>query len=151
MTETSFQTVAYMLAALLFILALAGLSQQKTAKRGNYLGVIGMAIALVATVAIALLHADALFLSAGLIVIAVIIGGAFGVWKARHVQMTEMPQLVALLHCFVGAAAVLVGFNSFLMEPGGYFEGQMNIYHLGEVGLAIFIGGVTFTGSIVAI
>jgi len=150
MTETSFQTVAYMLAALLFILALAGLSQQKTAKRGNYLGVIGMAIALVATVAIALLHADALFLSAGLIVIAVIIGGAFGVWKARHVQMTEMPQLVALLHCFVGAAAVLVGFNSFLMEPGGYFEGQMNIYHLGEVGLAIFIGGVTFTGSIVA-
>ncbi|MBQ9001899.1 MAG: NAD(P)(+) transhydrogenase (Re/Si-specific) subunit beta [Eggerthellaceae bacterium] len=150
MTEASFQTVAYMLAALLFILALAGLSQQKTAKRGNFLGIAGMAIALVATIGVALLHADALLVSAGLMACAIVLGGAFGVYKARHVQMTEMPQLVALLHCFVGAAAVLVGFNSFLMEPGGYFDGQMNIYHLGEVGLAIFIGGVTFTGSIVA-
>lgn len=150
MTEVSFQSVAYLLAALLFILALAGLSQQRTAKRGNYLGVTGMAIALVATIALALLHADPVLVSAGLMVAAIVLGGAFGVYKARHVQMTEMPQLVALLHCFVGAAAVLVGFNSFLMEPGGYFEGQMNVYHLGEVGLAIFIGGVTFTGSIVA-
>ena len=150
MTEASFQSVAYLLAALLFILALAGLSKQESARRGNYLGILGMAIALVATVALALLHANALFVSAGLILAAVLVGGLFGVHKARHVQMTEMPQLVALLHCFVGAAAVLVGFNSFLMEPGGYFEGQMNVYHLGEVGLAIFIGGVTFTGSIVA-
>ena len=150
MTAVSFQTVAYMLAALLFILALAGLSQQKTAKRGNYLGVAGMAIALVATIALALLGADAVLVSAGIMVCAIVLGGAFGVYKARHVQMTEMPQLVALLHCFVGAAAVLVGFNSFLLEPGGYYEGQMNVYHLGEVGLAIFIGGVTFTGSIVA-
>ena len=150
MTEASFQSVAYLLAALLFILALAGLSRQESARRGNYLGILGMAIALVATVALALLHADALFLSVGLILAAVAAGGLFGVYKARHVQMTEMPQLVAMLHCFVGAAAVLVGFNSFLMEPGGYFEGQMNVYHLGEVGLAIFIGGVTFTGSIVA-
>ena len=150
MTEASFQSVAYLLAALLFILALAGLSKQESARRGNYLGILGMAIALVATVALALLHANALFVSAGLILAAVLVGGLFGVHKARHVQMTEMPQLVALLHCFVGAAAVLVGFNSFLMEPGGYFEGQTNVYHLGEVGLAIFIGGVTFTGSIVA-
>ena len=150
MTEASFQSVAYLLAALLFILALAGLSKQETAKRGNYLGILGMTIALVATIALALLHADALFVAGGLMLCAIVVGGLFGVWKARHVQMTEMPQLVALLHCFVGAAAVLVGFNSFLMEPGGYFEGQMNIYHLGEVGLAIFIGGVTFTGSIVA-
>ena len=150
MTEASFQSIAYLLAALLFILALAGLSRQETAKRGNYLGITGMAIALVATVALSLLHADALLVAGGLILVAVIAGGLFGVWKARHVQMTEMPQLVALLHCFVGAAAVLVGFNSFLMEPGGFYEGQMNVYHLGEVGLAIFIGGVTFTGSIVA-
>ena len=150
MTSTSFQTVAYMLAALLFILALAGLSRQETAKRGNYLGVLGMSIALVATIGLALLHADALLVAAGLMLVALLAGGAFGVYKARHVQMTEMPQLVALLHCFVGAAAVLVGFNSFLMQPGGYYEGQMNVYHLGEVGLAIFIGGVTFTGSIVA-
>ena len=150
MTPESFQTVAFMLAALLFILALAGLSQQKTAKRGNFMGIFGMAIAVAATIGLALLGADALLLSVGLILGAIVVGGAFGVYKARHVQMTEMPQLVALLHCFVGAAAVLVGFNSFLMYPGGYYEGQMNVYHLGEVGLAIFIGGVTFTGSIVA-
>ncbi len=151
MTEASFQTVAYLIAALLFILALAGLSKQRTAKRGNSLGVLGMAIAFVATFAIALLHSNTIAMSAALIVAAVAAGGAFGVYKAQHVQMTEMPQLVALLHCFVGAAAVLVGFNSFIMEPGGYYPGRMmNIYHLGEVGLAIFIGGVTFTGSIVA-
>lgn len=150
MTEVSFQSVAYLLAALLFILALAGLSRQRTAKRGNYLGICGMVIALAATVGLALLHADAVLVSAGLMLAAVVAGGLFGVFKAKHVQMTEMPQLVALLHCFVGAAAVLVGFNSFLMEPGGYYEGQMNMYHLGEVGLAVFIGGATFTGSIVA-
>ena len=150
MTESSFQSVAYMLAALLFILALAGLSKQSTATRGNRLGILGMAIALVATIAIALLHAEMPFVAGGIMLVAVVAGGLFGIYKARHVQMTEMPQLVALLHCFVGAAAVLVGFNSFLMEPGGYYTGQMNTYHLGEVGLAIFIGGVTFTGSIVA-
>lgn len=150
MTAVSFQTVAYMLAALMFILALAGLSRQETAKRGNYLGILGMAIALVATIGLALLNADAILVAAGLMAVAIVAGGVFGVYKARHVQMTEMPQLVAMLHCFVGAAAVLVGFNSFLLEPGGYYQGQMNIYHLGEVGLAIFIGGVTFTGSIVA-
>ena len=150
MTPTSFQAVAYLLAALMFILALAGLSKQKTAKQGNFLGVGGMLIALVATVGLALLGADAVLVSAGLMVAAIAAGGLFGVYKARHVQMTEMPQLVAMLHCFVGAAAVLVGFNSFLMYPGGYYTGQENVYHLGEVGLAIFIGGVTFTGSIVA-
>ena len=150
MTPVSFQSIAYLLAALLFILALAGLSKQKTAKRGNYLGIVGMAIALVATIGLALLFADRPVFSAGLMLVAIALGGAYGVYKARHVQMTEMPQLVALLHCFVGLAAVLVGFNSFFMEPGGYYSGQMNIYHLGEVGLAIFIGGVTFTGSIIA-
>ncbi len=150
MTEASFQSVAYLLAALLFILALAGLSKQRTAKRGNFLGIAGMAIALAATIGLALLHANALLVAGGLILGAIVVGGLFGVYKARHVQMTEMPQLVALLHCFVGLAAVLVGFNSFLMYPGGYYEGQENIYHLAEVGLAIFIGGVTFTGSIVA-
>ena len=151
MTEASLKSVAYLIAALLFILALAGLSRQRTAKRGNYLGITGMAIALVATFALALLHAEQPLESAAIIIAVTAAGGAFGVYKAQRVQMTEMPQLVALLHCFVGAAAVLVGFNSFLMEPGGYYPGRMmNIYHLGEVGLAIFIGGVTFTGSIVA-
>ena len=151
MTEASLKSIAYLIAALLFILALAGLSRQRTAKRGNYLGITGMAVALLATFALALLHAPNPLESAAVIVAVTAAGGAIGVYKAQHVQMTEMPQLVALLHCFVGLAAVLVGFNSFLMEPGGYYPGRMmNIYHLGEVGLAIFIGGVTFTGSIVA-
>ena len=73
MTEASFQSVAYLLAALLFILALAGLSKQETAKRGNYLGILGMAIALVATIALALLHADALFVAGGLMLCAIVI------------------------------------------------------------------------------
>ncbi len=150
MTEQSFKIVAFLLAAILFILALAGLSQQKTAKRGNFFGIIGMIVALVATIVLSLMSADSALFSGLLIGGAVVVGGLFGIMKALKVQMTEMPQLVALLHCFVGAAAVLVGFNSFLLEPGGHYDGQMNIYHLGEVGLAIFIGGVTFTGSIVA-
>ncbi len=150
MTAANFQTLAYMLAALLFILALAGLSKQETGKRGNYLGICGMVVAIAATIAVALLQADALWVSAGLLVAALAVGALLGVVKARRVQMIAMPQLVALLHCFVGAAAVLVGFNSFLLHPGGSFDGRMNIYHLGEVGLAVFIGGITFTGSIVA-
>ncbi len=151
MTEVSFQSVAFLLAAFLFILALAGLSRQRTAKRGNYLGILGMIVALTATFALALLHAPNPVQSGAIIIAVIAAGGAVGVYKAQHVQMTEMPQLVALLHCFVGAAAVLVGFNSFLITPGGVLTVPMeNIYHLGEVGLAIFIGGVTFSGSIVA-
>ncbi len=150
MTEESFKIVAFLLAAILFILALAGLSQQKTAKRGNFFGIIGMIVALGATIALSLMGANSVMTSALLIGGAIVLGGLFGIFKALKVQMTEMPQLVALLHCFVGAAAVFVGFNSFFLEPGGHYDGQMNMYHLGEVGLAIFIGGVTFTGSIIA-
>ena len=148
---TQFEMLAYILAGLLFILALAGLSQQKTANRGNLFGVCGMALALVAVIVVTLAgNAQVAMQTAGLMVVGIAIGAAIGVWRAVKVQMTEMPQLVAMLHQFVGLAAVLVGFNSFLTEPGGYFEGTMNAYHLGEVGLAIFIGAVTFTGSIVA-
>lgn len=150
MTAASFQTVASMLAALLFILALAGLSRQETAKRGNYLGMVGMVVAVIATAAVALSQSGAPWAAAGFLAVAVAAGAVVGIARVRRVQMIAMPQLVALLHCFVGAAAVLVGFDSFLLEPGGFFEGRMNIYHLGEVGLAVFIGGLTFTGSIVA-
>ena len=153
MTEmlSQFETVACIVAALLFILALAGLSQQKTANRGNLMGMCGMALALVAVIVVAVANAsDAAWQALGLIIAAIAVGGAFGAWRAVKVQMTQMPELVAMLHSFVGAAAVLVGFNSFLTEPGGYFEGSMNAYHLGEVGLAVFIGAVTLTGSIVA-
>lgn len=150
MTAASFQTVASMLGALLFILALAGLSRQKTAKQGNYLGMLGMAVAIGATTALALSQSSLPWAAAALLAATMAVGAVVGIAKARSVQMIAMPQLVALLHCFVGAAAVLVGFNSFLLQPGGWLEGRMNIYHLGEVGLAVFIGGITFTGSIVA-
>ncbi len=144
-----FQSLAYLLAALLFILALAGLSKQKTASRGNMLGVIGMALALVATIAVAILFGTGdPVMSIALMLIALAIGAAIGIWRATKVQMTEMPELVAMLHSFVGASAVLVGFNSFLDEPGMPFA--LNGFHMGEVGLAVFIGAVTLTGSIVA-
>ena len=149
---TRIQAFAYLLAALLFILALAGLSKQATARRGNLLGAVGMALALAATVALALLGAGTRALAAGLaIALALAAGALIGVWRARTVAMTQMPELVAMLHSFVGAAAVLVGFNSFLEQPGGALtSANANAYHLGEVGLAVFIGAVTLTGSIVA-
>lgn len=146
---TRFQSLAYILAALLFILALAGLSQQKTARRGNILGVIGMVCALVATIVVAVFNSEqAAAVTVGLMAGAIAIGAAIGVWRALKVKMTGMPELVAMLHSFVGAAAVLVGFNSFLANPGA--PGAENAFHMGEVGLAVFIGAVTFTGSIIA-
>ncbi len=146
---TPLQTLAYIAAALLFILALAGLSKQKTAAQGNTFGIIGMAVALVVTVAIAIAtDSTGAGITAALMLVAILIGGAFGVFKAVRVQMTGMPELVAMLHSFVGAAAVLVGVNSFITDPGtGTYE---NAFHMGEVGLAVFIGAVTLTGSIVA-
>ena len=146
---TPLQTLAYLAAALLFILALAGLSKQKTAARGNTFGIVGMAVALVVTVAVAVLtDSEGAAMTAVLMLVAILVGGTFGVFKAVRVQMTGMPELVAMLHSFVGAAAVLVGVNSFIVDPGsGTYE---NAFHMGEVGLAVFIGAVTLTGSIVA-
>lgn len=151
--ETRFQSLAYIAAALLFILALAGLSKQLTAARGNKLGIIGMGLALVATVWVTLTAAHAidvshLAITLVLIVLAMGIGGYIGVQRARKVEMTGMPELIALLHSFVGLAAVLVGYNSFIVEPGA--DTATNAFHMGEVGLAVFIGAVTLTGSIVA-
>ena len=94
-----FETLAYLLAALLFILALAQLSRQKTALQGNRLGVIGMTLALAAVIIVAVLQdTTAMGLTIVLMVLALVIGGAYGIWKANRVQMTEMPQLVAMLH-----------------------------------------------------
>lgn len=144
-----FQSLAYILAAVLFILALAGLSQQKTARRGNIMGVIGMMVALVATIIVAVFQTEvAAVTTVGLLVAAIAVGAAIGVWRALKVKMTGMPELVAMLHSFVGAAAVLVGYNSFLVEPGAL--GAESAFHMGEVGLAVFIGAVTLTGSVVA-
>lgn len=144
--ELGMVTTAYIIAAVLFILALAGLSQQESAKRGIWYGIIGMGIALVAT----LLSPKVISLSTGLtyIIIAMVIGGAIGIHLARKVEMTEMPELVAILHSFVGLAAVFVGINSYLDHP--VMEPIMQNIHLVEVFLGVFIGAVTFTGSVVA-
>lgn len=142
------QSLAYIFSALLFILALAGLSKQKSAIRGNLSGIFGMAIALVACICVMVFGEGGAVLSLVLVLAALLIGALFGIYKARSVQMTEMPELVAMLHSFVGAAAVLVGVNSFLLDPGdGTYE---NAFHMGEVGLAVFIGAVTLTGSVIA-
>ena len=143
-----FQAVALIAAALLFILALAGLAKQRSAAAGNTSGMVGMALALVATVVAAAAGALDGPVAVGPMVAALAIGAAIGIYKAARVQMTAMPELVALLHSFVGAAAVLVGVNSFLLDPGnGTYD---NAFHMGEVGLAVLIGAVTLTGSIVA-
>ncbi|MFC1235441.1 Re/Si-specific NAD(P)(+) transhydrogenase subunit beta [Vibrio sp. F74] len=134
---------AYIVAAVLFIMSLAGLSKQETARAGNYYGITGMTIALIATI----FSPD----SAGLVwvIIAMVIGGGIGIHYAKKVEMTEMPELVAILHSFVGLAAVLVGYNSYL-DHGIILDQAMLNIHLIEVFLGVFIGAVTFTGSIVA-
>ncbi|EHK9097467.1 Re/Si-specific NAD(P)(+) transhydrogenase subunit beta [Vibrio parahaemolyticus] len=134
---------AYIVAALFFIMSLAGLSKQESARNGNYYGIAGMAIALIATI----FSPDAQ--GFGWIIIAMAIGGAIGIFYAKKVEMTEMPELVAILHSFVGLAAVLVGYNSYLDAPEAATHAEY-VIHLVEVFLGVFIGAVTFTGSIVA-
>ncbi|CCJ92475.1 NAD(P) transhydrogenase subunit beta [Cronobacter malonaticus 681] len=136
-------TAAYIVAAILFIFSLAGLSKHETSRQGNLFGIAGMAIALIATIF------GPYASNVGWIIIAMAIGGAIGIRLAKRVEMTEMPELVAILHSFVGLAAVLVGFNSYLHHEPGLAPVLVNI-HLTEVFLGIFIGAVTFTGSVVA-
>ena len=157
MDVTTAAQAAYIVAALLFIAALAGLSRHETAKVGNSFGIAGMAVALIATIALAF-DRDIEGSGAILLFAAVAIGAVIGLWRARIVEMTGMPELIALLHSFVGLAAVLVGWNGFLEvenQPGGaealHLEqlGTLGIHHA-EVMIGIFIGAVTFTGSIIA-
>lgn len=142
--------LAYLVAALLFILALSGLSRHETAQRGNTFGALGMGIALAATVVVALTSdpGRGVWATALLIACALLIGAGIGTTLARRVEMTGMPQLIALLHSFVGLAAVLVGFNSYLAPDAAALE--LGAFHLGEVFLGVFIGAVTLTGSVVA-
>ncbi len=140
--STGIVQAAYLIAAVLFILSLAGLSKQDTARMGNYFGMSGMALALIATIF------GPYSQSTGLILLAMVIGGSIGIFYAKKVEMTEMPELVAMLHSFVGMAAVLVGFNTFLHH--GDLSGAMLNIHLVEIFLGVFIGAVTFTGSLVA-
>ncbi|HZL04729.1 MAG TPA: Re/Si-specific NAD(P)(+) transhydrogenase subunit beta [Coriobacteriia bacterium] len=150
---TTIVQAAYIVSALLFIMALAGLSKHETAKTGNAYGVTGMTIAIVATMYLALKGADAegalgVPAAIGLIVVAMAIGAVIGLWRAKSVEMTQMPELIAILHSLVGAAAVLVGYNSYLTEKG--LEGALANIHSVEVFLGVFIGAVTLTGSVVA-
>ncbi len=136
-------TVSYIIATILFILALGGLSNQETARRGNWYGIIGMSIALVATIlGVVERHYE-------ILVVALLIGGTIGLLLARRVQMTQMPELVAVLHSLVGAAAVAVGFASF-MDPNKHFVGVELTIHDIETYLGILIGAVTFAGSVIA-
>ena len=136
-------TVSYIAATILFILALGGLSNQETARRGNWYGISGMTIALLATV-FGVVTQNYVELMAALVV-----GGAIGLLLAKRVQMTEMPELVAILHSLVGLAAVMVGFANF-MDPSVHFEGVELTIHDIETYLGILIGAVTFSGSIIA-
>ena len=139
----SLVTIAYIAASVLFILSLGGLSHQETARRGNMFGIVGMLIALVATAA----RMDPG--GYGLLAVALIPGAAVGALLASRVQMTSMPQLVAILHSFVGAAAVLVGFATYLAGHGGMSEAESAV-HLVEIFVGVCIGAITFTGSVVA-
>jgi len=134
-------SAAYIVAALLFIFSLSGLSKQESAEAGNTYGIIGMAIALIATIA------DPRVDNIWLVVITMAIGATIGIKLAKGVEMTQMPELVAILHSFVGLAAVLVGYNSLFESQASFHHDAI---HLGEVFLGVFIGAVTFTGSVVA-
>ena len=138
-------SVSYIIATILFILALGGLSNQETARRGNWYGIIGMTIALVATILGVVTHNYVpLF-------VALLVGGSIGLFAARRVQMTQMPELVAILHSLVGIAAVAVGFANF-MDPdrlAHYLGVELTIHDI-ETYLGILIGAVTFSGSVIA-
>ncbi|MCX3059709.1 Re/Si-specific NAD(P)(+) transhydrogenase subunit beta [Streptomyces beihaiensis] len=153
MSSLTASHAADLVAALLFILSLAGLSQHRTSRAGVAYGIAGMACALVGTIVVAAQSVSAV--TVALILLAMTLGAIAGLWRARRVEMTQMPELIAVLHSFVGLAAVLVGWNSYLeVESHGTAQhrvgaGLLGIHHA-EVVIGVFIGAVTFTGSIVA-
>ncbi len=145
--SASLATVSYIGATILFILSLGGLSNQETSRRGNLYGMIGMAIAVLATVFGPKVG------SAGYVWIvgAMVIGASIGLYAARIVQMTQMPELVALMHSMVGLAAMLVGFATFIdPEAAKEFSGAAKSIHEMEIYIGILIGAITFSGSIIA-
>lgn len=138
-----FIQAAYIISTVLFILALGGLSNQETARRGNFYGMIGMALALFATI-FGAVTGNYFFL-----VVSLVAGAVIGIRLARTVQMTQMPELVAILHSLVGLAAVLVGYATFL-DPGSKYFGVEKTIHDIEIYVGILIGALTFSGSIIA-
>ncbi len=136
-------TVSYIVATILFILSLGGLSNPETARRGNFYGMLAMALAITATV----LGPQVGSLTT--ILIAMTIGGSIGLYAANKVQMTQMPELVALMHSLVGLAAVLIGYATF-RDSSVTFTGVEKTIHEVEIYLGILIGAVTFSGSVIA-
>lgn len=139
----SLVTMSYIAATVLFILSLSGLSNQETARRGNYYGMLGMAIAIIATVLSTSVTAYII------LIIALLIGGAIGTKAALKVEMTQMPELVAIMHSLVGMAAVLVGFANF-MDATNTLSGVEKTIHETEIYVGILIGAITFSGSVIA-
>ncbi len=136
-------TSAYIGAIILFILTLGGLSNQETARRGNVYGIIGMTLAILATV-----FGPEVSSNIHIIIITMLVGGTIGVILAKKVEMTQMPELVAILHSLVGLAAVLVGYVNFMGESG--LSGIEKSIHEVEIYIGVLIGAVTFSGSVIA-
>ncbi|MDQ1015253.1 Re/Si-specific NAD(P)(+) transhydrogenase subunit beta [Streptomyces afghaniensis] len=147
MTTVTASEAAYVVAALLFILSLAGLSQHRTSRSGVVWGIAGMVVALAATVGLA--SKDITATGLVLIAVATVIGAGIGLWRARVVEMTGMPELIAIMHSLVGLAAAFVGWNGYL-DVDAELSGSLLGIHHAEVFIGVFIGAVTFTGSVVA-
>ncbi len=143
--SSNLATVAYIAATILFILSLGGLSHPETARRGNLFGIIGMTIAVLATVLGPRVTAGGLPWIVG----ALVVGGSIGLYAAKKVQMTQMPELVAIMHSLVGLAACLVGFASYVDTSIAYTGAEKAIHEI-EIYLGIAIGAVTFSGSVIA-
>ena len=141
----SLATVAYLGAAILFILSLGGLSNPETSRRGNLFGMVGMALAVLATV----FGPRVSPMGVAWIVGALVIGGGIGLYAAKVVKMTQMPELVALMHSLVGLAACLVGFASYV-DTSIQLQGVEKTIHEVEIYVGILIGAVTFSGSLIA-
>jgi NAD(P) transhydrogenase subunit beta len=145
MLSSNLTTIAYLGAAILFILSLGGLSNPETSRRGNFYGMVGMTLAVIATV----LGPRVTMAGLPWIIGALAVGGAIGLYAARKVQMTQMPELVALMHSLVGLAACLVGFASYV-DTSIVYEGAEKTIHEIEIYLGILIGAITFSGSVIA-
>ncbi|MEU6419631.1 Re/Si-specific NAD(P)(+) transhydrogenase subunit beta [Streptomyces spiralis] len=143
-------SAAYIVAALLFILALAGLSRHESARGGIVYGIAGMAVAMLATLALVIQSTvdGGAPIGLAVLLVAVVLGGAIGLWRTARVEMTGMPQFIALMHSFVGLAAVLIGWNGHLEDAP--VAADLVGVHRAEIFIGVFIGAVTFTGSIVA-
>ncbi|SMG65431.1 NAD(P) transhydrogenase subunit beta, partial [methanotrophic bacterial endosymbiont of Bathymodiolus sp.] len=143
MISSGLVTMSYIAASVLFILSLSGLSHQETSRRGNYYGMAGMAIALIATILSNSVD------SYVILMIALAVGGAIGTKAALKVKMTQMPELVAIMHSLVGMAAVLVGYANFIDSSVSLMGIEKTIHEV-EIYIGIFIGAVTFSGSVIA-